>query len=137
MAPGHVVCAAKDCVNKRNEGAFVGDFCLPCDRALRSGKAEHGTSWIFALADDLADSRLIAREQEDAHVAANMRATALEADRDQIGLTLAVAKADRDKWFNRARDLEAQIDYIDGHSDYARDAVEQARRKCPTALETK
>lgn len=36
------------------------------------------------------------------------RAKALEADRDQISLTLAVAKADRDKWFGRAKALEKE-----------------------------
>ncbi|SRR6266404_6686 len=37
------------------------------------------------------------------------RIRALEADRDQISLTLAVAKADRDKWFDRARVLESAL----------------------------
>lgn len=31
-------CAAKGCPNTRDGGAFVGDFCLPCDLTLRSGK---------------------------------------------------------------------------------------------------
>jgi chromosome segregation ATPase len=37
------------------------------------------------------------------------RAKAIEADRDQISLTLDVAKADRDKWFNKAKALEAEL----------------------------
>jgi hypothetical protein len=37
------------------------------------------------------------------------RATALEADRDQISLSLDLARADRDKWFNRAREMEAAL----------------------------
>lgn len=40
-------CAAHGCQNKRGEGAFIGDFCAPCDSALRYGVAEFGTSFIF------------------------------------------------------------------------------------------
>lgn len=46
-------CAAKDCTNTSDQGRFAGDFCTACDLALRTGKAIHGTSWIFALAAEL------------------------------------------------------------------------------------
>lgn len=81
MAPGSPKCAAKDCVNRRGEGSFVGDFCLPCDRALRSGKTEHGTSWIFAMAADLT-----------------------HAERDVTALS-----NECERRFNRIRELEAAL----------------------------
>jgi hypothetical protein len=40
-------CAAFGCENERGEGRFAGDFCRPCDMAFRTGKAEHGTSFVF------------------------------------------------------------------------------------------
>lgn len=42
-------CAAKGCVNTRDQGRFVGRFCSPCDAALVTGEAKNGTSWIFGV----------------------------------------------------------------------------------------
>lgn len=40
-------CAAYGCRNTRKEGQFVGDFCAPCDRAIRTGNFGVGTSVVF------------------------------------------------------------------------------------------
>ena len=40
-------CAAFGCENKRSEGQFVGEYCGPCDSALRYGTATYGTSFVF------------------------------------------------------------------------------------------
>ena len=45
--PAERFCAAAHCTNRRGEGRFVGDFCAPCDAAMRSGKFIHGTSVPF------------------------------------------------------------------------------------------
>jgi hypothetical protein len=85
---------------------------------------------------DIDDCAAIGGEQAIGELAAlRARATALELDRDQLSLTLAAAKADRDKWFNRAKTLEAALRKIrKGYSPYTLfeeiDAV-------LTALETK
>jgi hypothetical protein len=50
-------CAAKGCTNTRDQGHFVGRFCSPCDAALVTGEAKNGTSWIFAIAAELAESK--------------------------------------------------------------------------------
>lgn len=44
-------CAAKDCVNRRDQGAFVGDFCLACDHVFRTAEVGNGTSWVFDIVE--------------------------------------------------------------------------------------
>lgn len=58
-------CAAKDCVNTRDHGYFVGPFCSPCHFALVTGEAKNGTSWIFTEADRV---RALEAELEDTMV---------------------------------------------------------------------
>lgn len=77
----------------------------------------------------------VERDALAAHAEAfQARAIALAADRDQISLTLAVAKADRDKWFNRARDLEAAfrhvISIVDDVVMHDHEKVRQLQRHC-------
>lgn len=45
-------CAALECENTRAAGEFVGDFCAPCDNALRHGISGPGTSILFKLKED-------------------------------------------------------------------------------------
>jgi hypothetical protein len=40
-------CEARGCVNSTSEGRFVGPFCMPCAEAMRTGRAVHGTAWLF------------------------------------------------------------------------------------------
>lgn len=50
------VCAVAGCDNSNLDGRFVGDFCAPCDTAIRTGLIGHGTSFIYMLAAE--NSRL-------------------------------------------------------------------------------
>lgn len=64
---------------------------------------------------------------------------ALAADRDRISLSLDLARADRDKWFNRARELEAFVKRV-ANSDMTEGApanVVEARKLLRLAPETK
>lgn len=63
---------------------------------------------------------------------------ALAADRDRISLSLDLARADRDKWFNRARELEAFVKRV-ANSDMTEGApanVVEARKLLRLAPET-
>src|SRR6185437_5863840 len=61
-------CAAYGCQNKRSEGVFVGDFCGPCDSALRYGTATYGTSFIFQQQREIERlQRELAQHKEDAY----------------------------------------------------------------------
>lgn len=42
-------CIIKDCVNKRNEGGFVGDLCTPCYAFITRGEGKHSQAYRNAL----------------------------------------------------------------------------------------
>jgi hypothetical protein len=54
-------CAAHGCVNESHQGEFIGQYCVACLHALRTGKATHGTSWIFTQAARLAEAERLLR----------------------------------------------------------------------------
>lgn len=50
-------CVVYGCENRTGQGRFVGTMCAPCVTAIATGKAEHGTSWIFTQQAELAAAR--------------------------------------------------------------------------------
>lgn len=46
-------CGVKGCKNSRDQGAFVGPFCAPCDRDLRTGNFQLGTSVVYEQAREI------------------------------------------------------------------------------------
>jgi uncharacterized protein YPO0396 len=77
-------------------------WSLPLNRAELIAHAE-------ALAADLADSRLIAREQEDAHVAANMRCSNREALIDAANRRIRELEAQDEVHWKTRRTLLADL----------------------------
>lgn len=51
-------CAVIDCENTTGNGRFVGDFCAPCETALRIGNFDHGTSIPFKLSAEVVRQRI-------------------------------------------------------------------------------
>lgn len=46
-------CGVKGCKNTRDQGAFVGPFCAPCDHDLRTGNFQFGTSVVYEQAREI------------------------------------------------------------------------------------
>jgi hypothetical protein len=106
------------------------DFGHPYD-AL-SMKDEYG-EWVRTedydtLAAELAGVKHKLKVSEATCELAYIPHRALVADRDQISLTLAVAKADRDKWFGRARDLQAALTLLYDKWENGDDCYEDPER---------
>jgi hypothetical protein len=80
------------------------------------------------LKAELANSRRMHNETSVKWQTRVDQCDALAADRDQISLTLAVAKADRDKWFGRARDLQAALTLLYDKWENGDDCYEDPER---------
>lgn len=80
-------CIVKGCENSDKDGQFVRDLCVPCYHALKTGKAEHGTSWIFTQSARISGLEF-ARKTLTEHLAAQReRIVSLEQEMIQIRKT--------------------------------------------------
>lgn len=59
-------CGVKGCKNTRDQGAFVGPFCAPCDHDLRTGNFEFGTSVVHEQAREIERLHTVLKGQQEA-----------------------------------------------------------------------
>lgn len=46
-------CMVKGCTNKKHEGNFVGDMCVPCYEMITTGEIKYGKTFIHDLRDKI------------------------------------------------------------------------------------
>ena len=42
-------CLVHGCTNKKHQGSFIGDLCVPCYQMLTTGKLKHGKTFIHQM----------------------------------------------------------------------------------------
>lgn len=46
-------CMVKGCTNKKHEGNFVGDMCVPCYEMITEGKMNPSKNFIYTMYQEL------------------------------------------------------------------------------------
>lgn len=46
-------CIIHGCINKKSQGNFVGDLCVPCYEMITTGKVKYGDTFIHHMYADL------------------------------------------------------------------------------------
>ena len=57
-------CIVHGCLNRKHQGNFTGDLCMPCHNMLTSGEVKYGETFIHGLRDRIEDLEAENKELE-------------------------------------------------------------------------